>query len=125
VLCTGTADFASVLAIIHHEGLPHLEIAPVSMTDGSDIPDEALPLFTKKRVRVIVRPKQKTQFLRWYRQLARVGASVDGRGFNTASENGKPIEGLSDYLASLDWKKSAPSPVFADLFRLAEGISVT
>lgn len=119
VMCHSPKDFSSVLAIADYEELPHYEIAPVCMAPNCpEIPDDALPFFEKKRVRIMVHSEEisRDAFSRWSSQLRRVGATVDGHGFGDMNRaDGKPVKGPSDFLTLLKDGK-LPASVFSDLF---------
>lgn len=120
ILCQDARDLAASLSVAQIERLPHYEIAPVCMPEVElAIPDDVLPLFAKKRVRIFARPDEagKDAFKRWAHQLIGVGAMVDGHVFEgIETHDGDAVEGLSDYLTLLDPDKPILSEVLTDLF---------
>jgi hypothetical protein len=71
---------------------------------GMFIPNDALPLFTGKRVRIFVHDDDKGNEAagRWARQLLTVGCKVDGFNFaGLVRSDGKPVKDLND-LCSID-----------------------
>ena len=99
-LVEGVQDFVSVL---HHAGCTGQEsrIAPVMMPGASvRIVDDALPLFTGKRVRVFVHDdggKGAGAFALWCGQLLSAAAVVDGFSFDgLLQSSGEPVKDLND-----------------------------
>jgi hypothetical protein len=95
----GGPDF---LAALHFIGLAGVgvEVAPVAILGaGMSIDAEALPLLQGKRVRIFIDNDEAgcAAFARWSRQLAGVGAVVDGFDFSgLIRSNGEPAKDLND-----------------------------
>ncbi len=103
-LVEGTPDFISVL---HHalcEGTER-RIAPVMLAGASlRIPDDALPHFNGKCVRIFVHDDEKGHEAarRWAGQLQAIGCAVDGFDFSgLLRDDGAPVTDLND-LCRLD-----------------------
>jgi hypothetical protein len=122
VLCEGQPDFCASLFVAWWEGQPIEQIAPVGITGaGNSITDDALGLFTGKRVRIAVHAdasgKGQEAAFRWSQQLYDAGAThVDGFDFTgIAMADGTPCKDLADYattlgLADEDSDESRPTP---------------
>jgi hypothetical protein len=82
-LCEGGPDFLAAFGHACASSVKHL-VAPVCMSGASShIPDDALPLFKGKRVRIFVQDDRAGEeaWERWDRQLYGVAAKVDGFDF--------------------------------------------
>ena len=100
-LCEGGPDFLSAFAHAWVDGVePH--VAPVCISSASiNIPDEAIPYFKGKRVRVFIHDDEcgHTAVKRWTRQLCRVVKSVDGFTVDGLIQaDGQPVKDLNDLL---------------------------
>lgn len=98
-LVEGGPDFLAALHFILKAGEAE-RVAPVAILGaGMSIDAEALPLFRGKRVRVFIDDDEAggVAFERWSRQLAGVGALVDGFNFSgLIREDGEPAKDLND-----------------------------
>ena len=80
-----------------------VHVAPVAMLGASnDIPAQALPLFANKRVRIFAHRDDDGKGFeaekRWWNQLLKVGARVDGYSFaNLITSTGAPVNDLNDF----------------------------
>jgi Toprim-like len=78
------------------------EIGPVAMgSAGESIPDEAIPYFKEKRVKIFSDNDKAGHeaFQRWAEQLAGVAAKVDGYDFTGLIQtDGNPVKDLNDLL---------------------------
>ena len=100
-LSEGGPDFLSAFAHAWADGVePHA--APVCISSASiNIPDEAIPYFKGKRVRVFIHDDEcgHTAVKRWTRQLCRVVKSVDGFTVDGLIQaDGQPVKDLNDLL---------------------------
>lgn len=100
-LCEGAPDFLSAFAHAWASGLEG-SIAPVCMLCATAcIPDDALPHFSGKSVRIFVHDDDAGESAThtWAKQLTGIAASVDGFGFGGALQaNGEPVKDLNDLL---------------------------
>jgi hypothetical protein len=98
-LVEGGPDFLAALHFILEAGVRDA-VAPVAMLGaGMSIDSDALPLFRGKRVRIFIDEDEagSVAFERWSRQLASVGAVVDGFNFSgLICCNGEPAKDLND-----------------------------
>jgi len=103
-LCEGEGDFLAAFDQASRAGVQN-EVAPVCMAGASSkIPEEALPLFKNKQVRIFVHDDAAgvDAFLQWEEQLMPFALFVDGFDFYGLTDHqGSPITDLND-LARID-----------------------
>tara|TARA_R110000868_G_scaffold5915_2_gene34403 strand:+ start:2397 stop:3446 length:1050 start_codon:yes stop_codon:yes gene_type:complete len=100
-LCEGGPDLLAACHIIAGESREH-DCAPVAMIGAKlRIPDDALPVFAGKRVRIFGHADEagRAAVDTWARQLEPVGAVVDAFEFaGLVQLNGEPVNDLNDAL---------------------------
>ena len=121
VLCEGMPDFVAVLGVAEFERVPLADIAPVCVAGaGNCIHSDALPHFTKKRVRIIAHPDEAGQKAArgWAKQLRSVEAKVSLFTFgDVVRKDGKLVKDLADYLTLLDGECDPSHFVLRDLWQ--------
>jgi hypothetical protein len=100
-LVEGAPDFLSVFQLALSADVT-AKVAPICMSGGGQrIPEDALPLFAGKRVRIFGHeddPGSKAM-TRWAKQLAPVAKQIDGWEFSGLYQiNGRPVHDLNDLL---------------------------
>jgi hypothetical protein len=118
-LCEGEGDFLAAFQFLMDMFVENL-VAPVCMAGASNrIPDDALPLFAGKRVRIFVHADRSGEEAaeRWYGQLKTVAADVDGFEFGGLyMQDGSVITDLNDLLLIGDeYKEQNPGIIEATM----------
>jgi hypothetical protein len=100
-LCEGGTDFLAAFHLCWCAGVEN-DVAPVAMLGASlSIPDDALALFTGKRVRIFPDADSpgRAACSRWARQLASVSCDVDAFDFQgLVTAFGAPVGDLCDFV---------------------------
>jgi hypothetical protein len=97
-LCEGAPDFLAAFGHMFASGV-EAEVAPVCLSSGISILDEALPDFTGKRVRIFAHNDVAghTALEHWKAQLDRIAAPVDTFDFTgLVQADGSPVADLND-----------------------------
>jgi hypothetical protein len=100
-LCEGEMDFLAAFGHAYASGVED-QVAPVCMSGASNrIPEEVIPLFKDKRVRIFVQADKAGEdaSMRWYKQLKGVSTKVDGFDFASYYDtNESVVTDLNDLL---------------------------
>jgi len=121
-LVEGAPDFLSAFQLALSAGVTG-ETTPVCISGASQrIPQEALPLFAGKRVRVFGHDDTAgaKAMTRWAEQLSAVQAKVDGFYFHgLVKADGSPVKDVNDFLRADHRRSGCPIDVVTGAFDFA------